>query len=269
MFVINASTVVSIIFMGGLGLLFSSILAIADKKLAVTIDPRIEQISSLLPGINCGACGFASCWDYAENLVCNNLPSNLCKVADESVTSEISQIVGKSNYNSQIKLRPVVLCSGTKGMVKKKSVRYLGSTSCVVQNLISGGSIECIYGCLGGGDCVNVCPFNAVFMNENGLPEIIQDHCTGCGLCAKVCPRNLIEMHPITDTLFVFCKNPDDPRSVKKVCDAGCIGCGICARKSNGSIVMNGFLPKIDYSQIDSTFMSLDKCPTNVIREIK
>lgn len=122
---------------------------------------------------------------------------------------------------------------------------------------------------MGGGDCVDVCTFNAIHLNENGLPVVIDELCTGCGMCVKACPRNIIEMHPIDREVFVFCKNHYDPKTAQAVCDVACIGCGICARKSDGGIVMQDGLAVIDWANFDPDKIPFDKCKTSAICYLK
>lgn len=264
----DSSLLIAILTMGGLGLLLSLALAIADKKLRVEENPKISLVQELLPNANCGACGNAGCYDFAVKVTEGKISVNGCPVADEDSIKEISHILG-SNGVDVVKQVGRVLCRGGWNEAVRKNVIYNGPKSCAVQSIVSGGEKLCFYGCLGGGDCVDACKFNAMYMNEDGLPVIIDELCTGCGLCASACPRNIIEIHPHDRNLFVFCKNEDDPKTSKKVCSVSCIACAICARKSDGGVYMKNNLAIIDYSKLDISKVPLDKCSTRAIDFIK
>lgn len=256
---------IAISTMGGLGFIFAGALAIADKKLRVEENPQIAEVNEALPSANCGACGNAGCYDFAVKVVEGKAATNGCPVGGSDLIDEISRILGVDSGES-IKLVARVLCKGGKieAAVKENAV-YNGPQNCTVQALVSGGDKLCLYGCLGGGECVEACQFGAMYMDDNGLPVVIDELCTGCGLCAKACSRGIIEIHPSDRKLFVFCKNQDDPKTAKKVCVVSCIGCGICARKSDGGIFMNNNLAIIDYSKLDLSKIPLDKCSTKAI----
>lgn len=258
---------IAIATMGGLGFLFAGGLAFADKKLRVEENPLIAHINDILPNANCGACGNAGCYDFAVKVVEGKALPNGCPVGGEEVAQLIAEIMG-IEANNTVKMVPRILCRGGNSEAVKKNVRYSGPTDCRAMSIVSGGDKLCFYGCLGGGDCIEACPFGAMIMNENGLPEVIEEICTGCGLCAKACPRNIIEMHPVDRNVFVFCKNQDEPKRSKEVCSVACIGCGICARKSEGGIDMINNLAVINYDKFDESKIPFDKCSTGAIAKI-
>lgn len=260
----ETTIIIAILTMGGLGFIFAGGLAIADKKLRVFEDPKIAQINELLPGANCGGCGYAGCYDFAVNVVSGKALVTSCPVGGEDCAHDIANIMGV-DAGASIKMLPRILCRGGNTEAVKKMVEYYGPISCSVMAIVSGGDKQCYYGCLGGGDCVEACTFNAMVMNENGLPEVIEELCTGCGNCVKACSRNIIEMHPADRQVFVFCKNQDDPKKAKEVCSVSCTGCGICARKSDGGVVMDNNLAVINYAQLDVSKIPFDKCKTNAI----
>ena len=255
---------IAIITMGGLGFFFAGALAIADRKLRVEENPLIGSVNEVLPNANCGACGNAGCYDFAFKVVEGKAAPNGCPVGGSDTAEEIARIMGIDPGES-VKLVARILCHGGMAEAARKSAEYAGPESCSVMTLVSGGDKLCLYGCLGGGDCVSACQFGAIYLNENGLPEVIEELCTGCGLCAKACPRNVIEVHPIDRELFVFCKNLDDPKTSKKVCSVACLGCGLCARKSDGGIVMQNNLAIIDFTKLDISKIPIDKCSTKAI----
>ncbi|HSD63582.1 MAG TPA: RnfABCDGE type electron transport complex subunit B [Ignavibacteriaceae bacterium] len=260
----DMSLIIAIVTMGGLGLILSGALAVADKKLRVEENPKIEKINEVLPNANCGACGNAGCYDFAVKVVEGKVAANGCPVGGKDVLDEISGILGIDGGDTVRKVARV-LCRGGIKEAAVKAVEYGGPQNCVVQAIVSGGEKLCNYGCLGGGDCVIACQFDAMYMNEDGLPVVIDELCTGCGLCVKACPRGIIEMHPEDRKLFVFCKNLDDPKTSKKVCTVSCIACQICARKSDGGVVMENNLAVINYDKLDISKIPLDKCSTKAI----
>ena len=258
---------IAIATMGGLGFIFAGGLAFANKKLHVEEDPKIAEVNEVLPGANCGACGKAGCYDFAVNVVEGKMSVNGCPVGGEETAMKIAEIMGVEAGGGG-KMHPVILCRGGNNEAVNKPVNYAGPLSCSAASIVSGGEKLCFYGCLGGGDCVSACPFGAMIMNKNGLPEVIDELCTGCGLCAKACSRNVIEMHPEDRNVFVFCKNHDDPKTAKEVCSVACFGCGICARKSEGGITMDDFLPVINYEKLNEELIPFDKCKTGAIGKL-
>jgi len=260
----DTTLIIAIITMGGLGIFFAAGLAFADKKLRVEENPMIGKVNDLLPGANCGACGKAGCYDFAVNIVAGSASINGCPVGGNDTADEIGELLGLK-AEATIKNVARVLCNGGNLEAKKRDVNYIGPQNCTAQTFVSGGDKACNYGCLGGGDCVDACLFNAIFINDNGLPIVIDELCTGCGACVKACPRSIIEMHPINRNMYVFCKNHDDPKASKDVCKVACIGCGICARPSEGAIeVING-LAKVDYAKLKEEIIPVEKCPTKAI----
>lgn len=260
----NPEFYLAIAIMGGLGLLFAAALAVADRKLRVEENPLIAQVSEVMPGANCGACGYAGCYDFAVQVVEGNAKCNGCPVGGQETADEVASLLGQES-SSSARLVARILCRGGNKEAKQKEIPYAGPQSCSVQAIVSGGSKMCEYGCLGGGDCVEACRFNALFMGENGLPVVIEEFCTGCGLCAAACPRNIIEIHPTDREVFVFCRSHDGPKEASSFCSVACIGCGICARKSGGSITMVNNLPVIDQEKLDPAVIPFDKCRTGAI----
>ncbi|HSK08421.1 MAG TPA: RnfABCDGE type electron transport complex subunit B [Vicinamibacterales bacterium] len=254
----------ALIAMGGLGALFAGGLAFADRKLRVEEDPRIGDVLDVLPGANCGGCGLAGCQDFAVKVVAGEKGVTGCPVGGQDVAAAIGRILGV-DVGERVRLVARVHCRGTAGVRAVVKASYVGPASCSAKALVGGGDKACLHGCLSGGDCVEACQFDAIFMDEQGLPQVIDVLCTGCGACVRACPRDIIELHPEDRALFVFCRNRDDPRTARKVCAVACIGCSICAKKSTGAIAMKENLAVIDYARLDPGIIPIEKCSTKAI----
>jgi len=251
--------------MGGLGVLFSSGLALANKKLYVEEDPRIAEVSELLPGANCGGCGYPGCQKFAEEVVLGNAEAADCSVAGSDVLDEIAELLGIEVEAGENKIARVMCQGGIEETAKK--AEYLGIQSCLAANLAGGGEKLCSYGCLGFGECVDSCPFDAIYMNDDGLPVVIEELCTGCGNCVDACPRDVIEIHPVSHKLFVLCKNHDDPKSSRQLCTKACIGCQICVRGADeDGMYMDNNLAYVNYEKYGAgNELPTDRCPTDCL----
>jgi len=259
------SVIYAVLSMGGIGLFFALMLTLADKKLKVEEDPRVAQIDELLPGANCGACGLPGCGACAEAMVSGAVLATACPVCDEESQHDIAKLLGVEVEAGERSVA-VVLCQGGHSNVVQKA-DYEGVATCLGVSLVSGGDKACEYGCLGQGDCVDVCKFDAIYIGEEGLPIVDRKKCTGCGACEKVCPRNIIEMHKLSHHVFVLCNNHDKGAAAKKACKTACIGCSICVKKDeSGGFSMNNFCATVDHEKYGSTMeLPTDKCPTNAI----
>ncbi len=251
--------------MGGLGVLFSAGLAIANKKLHVKEDPRISEVNEWLPGANCGGCGYPGCQKFAEEVVLGNAEPAACTVASDDAIQEIAAILGVEVEAGERQIARVMCQGGIEETAIK--AEYAGIESCLGANLTGGGEKLCSYGCIGFGDCVESCPFGAMYMNEDGLPVVIDELCTGCGNCVEACPRDVIELHPISHKLFVLCKNHDDPKTSRSLCTKACIGCRICVRAAEeDGMSMEDNLAVVNYENYGKTSeLPTDKCPTNCL----
>jgi electron transport complex protein RnfB len=260
---------ISTIGVGGLGLLFGFLLALASRIFAVQIDERIKMIEEILPGANCGACGYPGCAGYAKAIIENQVDITLCAPGGLETANRIAKILGTERKEIEKKIAKV-RCVGDKNTVKRTG-NYQGIKSCVGVQIAIGGDKECIYGCLGYGDCVKSCPFDAIYIDKTtGLPVVIESKCTGCGLCVKACPRNIIELVPESAYMFIKCVSKDFGPAVSKVCKKGCIGCGICVKLNNNQgIEMKENLPVIDYKNFKGDKTASEKCPTKVIEFIE
>lgn len=248
--------------MSGLGAFFATLLLIADKKLRVEENPLIEQVREQLPGANCGACGYPGCYQFAENLVAGVLKPTDCSAGGPDVAQKLADILGLQIEVGEPQKARLRCLGGQKECSSRAD--YIGVKSCQAATLVSGGTKSCVYGCLGYGDCVAVCPFNAMEMGPNGLPIINEHCCTGCGLCVAACPRKVIELQPQSSQILVACSSPEKGKAVKSVCQRGCIGCLLCGKVCpQEAITFKNNLPIVDKSKCDGCGICVEKCPTS------
>lgn len=261
---------IAIISFGAIGLGFSILLAYLDKKLKVKQDPRIEQVFTILPGLNCGACGFSGCFAFAQAIVKNKNIYSGCLPGGQKLNQELNEMVAAGITTPQTKSIAVCHCQANQSE-RKKSFIYQGITRCNAANLV-GGTIDCKYGCLGFGDCLNICPVNAITM-ENKTIQINPDKCIGCGRCVKTCPRNLIKLIPLIENMYyVSCANKEKGPYVNSVCTRGCISCGICTKITDSPFYIKDNLSHLNYTKANNAPIldeALKKCPTKCILKIK
>ena len=258
-----------IIVMTGVGLVFGFILAIANKKFSIEVDPKIHEVEDILPKGQCGACGFAGCAAYADAVVSNpDVAPNLCVPGKEAVAKMVAEITGKAAASVEPKVAHIK-CSGS---IDKSSLsyKYKGVKDCFAANLLQGGPKDCKFGCIGFGTCVQNCPFDAMTLGENGLPIVDTDMCTGCGSCAAVCPKKVIEMISPNAPVKVNCNSNDKGAAARKFCSVSCLGCGICKKNCNfGAITIENNLAIVDTSICTSECTEATctaKCPTGAIK---
>ena len=255
---------IPVLTMMALGFLFSAGLVFAYKKLKVEEDPRVEKVTEMLPQANCGACGYSGCRAFAEAVVQGKASPASCPVGGEEGAQEIAAALGIQT-GEIIKKVARVHCRGTKEAAKDKGP-YWGIPTCEAAHLL-GGQKLCFYGCLGFGDCVKACPFDAIYMEKDGLPRVDDEKCTACGKCVDACPRNILELHPLNQNIFVFCRSLDRGPTARKVCKNSCIACGICSRACPEAIPIEDNLAKIlNYKNIiPEKTPEIEKCPTQAI----
>ncbi len=264
--VVPISTVyTSLIVLAGLGIVFGIALAIVAAKFVVKVDPKVEQVRETLPGANCGACGFAGCMGYAENVVGNpDVAVSLCAPGKGPVAEKIAVITGKKAEKVEPKIARV-FCQGGKSLTQRKFV-YTGVKDCAAAVLAAGGDKSCQYGCLGFGTCMRACPFGAITMSADDLPIINPDKCTACGKCVAACPKQVIELAQASKAVVISCHSKDKGVDTKKKCQVGCIGCGICVRTCPvDAIKLENNLARIDHSKCIVCGLCTKKCPTNAI----
>ncbi len=260
------SILLAIVSMAALCCVFALLLAVADNKLRVEEDPRVEAVFAVLPGVNCGGCGFPGCLPFAEHVVDGDASISGCAPGGQETAEHIASVMGVES-SDMVKEIAVLLCHGG-SKEAARSAEYKGVKNCQAATLIADGGKHCQYGCLGYADCVFSCPFDAIFMNENQLPVVDAEKCTACGNCVEACPRDLIELHAVSSKMFVFCKSQDKGPAVKKACSVGCIGCRICVKNSpvEGGIVMKGTLASVNQDICPPSEVVVEKCPTNTIQ---
>lgn len=255
----------SIAGLAGLGLIFGIVLAVAFKKLAVQISPKEERIRDLLPGTNCGVCGFIGCEAYAHALAekTGKYSATLCVVGGPDTAKDIGEILGIEIEEEEPNVC-ILRCKGGRDDAIER-YEYHGPGDCRTNHILFGGNKACEYGCLGGGHCISVCPFKAIEMGPNHLPIIDTNKCTGCGICVEECPRQVLELIQGSQLVYLACRSFDESKAVTDVCTVGCIGCNICVNVCpfEGAIVMDGNLPEIDYTKCTSCGICYNKCPTN------
>lgn len=253
---------------GALGAGLGAVLAFAGEKLKVEVDPRLEALIEALPNLNCGACGFAGCAAAAEAMLEGTAPLNACVVGGQETASAVGAVLGQAVEAPVVTTKPVVHCGKGRERVEAR-FDYSGVKSCRAVQAATGGDIPCSYGCLGYGDCVRVCPFDAVHLREDGLPVFDLEKCTRCGLCVKECPRNLIELIPLDAGIFVACSNRDKGKDVREVCDVGCISCKLCEKNCpNSAIAVRDELAVVDYDACKVALVCVEKCPTKCIKAL-
>jgi Na+-translocating ferredoxin:NAD+ oxidoreductase RNF subunit RnfB len=247
-----------------IGILCAAMLVIASKLMAVKEDERFPAVRDCLPGANCGACGFAGCDGYAKALCENSeTPANLCIPGGASVAAQLSGILGVEAGAVEKKIA-AVHCNGDCSVTEDK-VDYSGISSCKAAKLIFGGKGACGFGCLGLGDCAEVCPQDAICV-ENNLARIIGQDCIGCGMCVKTCPNHIISLVPAERHYLVACSNRDKGGVTRKVCSRGCIGCKKCEKACpSGAITVKDNVSSIDYSLCTACGACAEACPVGCI----
>ena len=250
----------STVTLGLLGLIFGGGLAYASKKFSVEKDPRLAKIIDILPGTNCGGCGYPGCNGFAEAVLKGEAPVTGCTVGGKEVAENLAKLLGRE-LDEIVPMVAVVQCQGGNEQARDR-YEYHGTANCAIAHMTGGGHKACAYGCLGFGDCERACPFDAITMTENGLPFVDEDKCTGCGACVTACSRDIMKMIPTTQQVYIACINPGKGKAVKSVCSVGCIGCTLCAKATpSGAVKMDGNLPVIDPSGTDLV-IAVNKCPT-------
>lgn len=252
--------------MGSLGLVFGALLAFASKKFEVQLDPRQIQVRTILPGANCGGCGYAGCDAYAEAIVADGAAITACAPGGAALVERLAEIMGFDAQADEPKVA-FLKCLGTPAKTVKNSV-YIGVPDCRQAAVVPGrGPTSCQFGCMGLGTCVRACVFGAMSL-QNGLAVVDIEKCVGCGTCAAQCPRGVLSMIPRKTKVTVACNSPFRGPDVKKVCFAGCIGCTLCAKICPvQAIEMKAALAEIDPHKCINCGLCVAKCPVKCISD--
>ena len=268
----NSTILVTVISLSAIGTAAAVILYFVARRFRVYEDPRIDEVEAALPAANCGGCGYPGCRNFAEALVKSESFEGLfCPVGGNDTMAAVASLLGREAV-TQTPLVAVVRCNGTPQHRPRTSI-YDGTLTCAIAHALYTGEAGCPHGCLGYGDCVVVCDFDAIHMNpETGLPEVVDDKCTACGACVKACPRDIIELrkkNPKDRKIFVCCINEEKGAVARKNCAVACIGCGACVKVCPfDAIILEKNLAYIDAEKCRLCRKCAPVCPTNAILEI-
>ena len=258
-----ASIMFPVVIVGGIGLICAIVLVVAAKVMALPADELFDSVRAELPGANCGACGYAGCDDYAKAVAHDGAKTNLCVPGGAGVAASVSAAMGVAAESVEAKYA-VVRCSGN-CYATDSVMDYEGKQSCAACNFFYQGKGSCSHGCLGYGDCINVCQYGAISIVD-GIAVIDKAACVGCGMCAKACPNHLITVIPASSTVYVGCSSHDKGAFTRKVCKNGCIGCKKCERTcEHGAITVTDNLASIDPEKCVNCGNCVTACPTGAI----
>ena len=261
--IIIATAVVSAV-----GLFIGLFLGIAGIKFAVEVDEKEEAVLGVLPGNNCGGCGYPGCSGLAAAIAKGEAPVNACPVGGEPVGKQIAEIMGVE-AGETTRMVAFVKCQGDCEKAKV-DYDYTGVEDCGMLSFVpNGGPKSCNYGCLGYGSCVKACPFDAIHV-KNGIAVVDKEACKACGKCVAACPKNLIELIPYEAKYVVACSSKEKGPVTMKECSVGCIGCTLCAKNCpNDAVKIENFLSTIDQDKCEGCGICMEKCPKKTIVEHK
>jgi len=249
--------------LGGLTVVLASLLVVANRRLQVYEDPRIDVVEGMLPAANCGACGYPGCRPFAEALVLGDVLPGKCTVSGESGRAQIASFLGV-DVGAEDKRVARLACAGGNNVARGRA-QYRGIESCAAAALVSGGGKSCAWGCLGVGDCEVACDFDAIHMDAHGIPVVDVDRCTACGDCVEACPKDLFSIHPVSHKLWVACASREAGDEILEDCAVACTACGRCAADAPGQVTMENNLAVVDYSVKLSDRAAIERCPTGAI----
>ncbi|MDX9812296.1 MAG: RnfABCDGE type electron transport complex subunit B [Bacteroidales bacterium] len=268
----SSTVLLTVVTLSLIALAASVILYFVAQKFKVVEDPRIDEVQALLPAANCGGCGFAGCRNFAEALVKADTFEGLnCPVGGATVMASAAELLGKTPPAVEPKVA-VLKCNGSPDN-RARTNRYDGVLNCRISHSLYLGETDCSYGCMGYGDCVTACAFDAIHIDmATGLPVVVDDKCVACGACVKACPRNLIELRKKAKKdrkIYVACSNCDKGGPARKACKVACIGCGKCVRVcAFDAITIENNLAYIDAQKCTFCRKCVAECPTGAIIEV-
>ncbi len=261
--------ITAVLALGGLGFIFGAILSYASKKFEVYVDPKIQQTLELLPGANCGGCGFPGCAAMAEAIVKKGIPVATCPVISLINRQKIEELLGLGDKTDTTK-KPVfkaalVKCNGLDTEEYQK-FSYMGVKDCQAAVLLQNGPWLCPHRCMGLGSCERSCPFDAIKIGPHHLPIVDEEKCVACGKCVLACPKQLIELVDKEQKVHVKCNSTEKGADTRKVCKVGCIGCGLCQKVcAYDAITIENNLARIDYRKCVQCGACVAKCPQHTI----
>ncbi len=255
----------AVLILGGVGLVFGVFIAIANKRLWVWEDPRIDIVAQMLPNANCGACGLPGCRAFAEQAVAGTITPAQCTVSGDAARDQIAGFLGV-DAGEAVKNVARVLCAGGSDVATYQA-EYRGLPTCAAAAAVAGGGKGCSWGCLGLADCERACTFGAIRMTETGLPAVDLEKCTACGDCVEACPKSLFVLHPITANLLVQCRSLLAGDEVLEQCRVACTACGKCVQDAaDGLISIASGVAVVDYDRIAfAEPRNVERCPTGAI----
>jgi len=262
-------TWIAVIALGGIGIIAALLLYVISRVFMVEEDPRIDAIEALLPGANCGACGYSGCRDFAVNCAKRgSLSGMFCPGAGNDGMDKIAEVLEISAVSVEPKVA-AVRCGGSCDIVPRRR-KYEGPRSCAAENLLGTGPTDCAYGCLGNGDCAAACHWNAITIDPaTALATVNPDLCTGCGNCVQACPRNIIELIPRSARAVVNCVNHDRGAVARKACAVTCIACGKCVRTcGQAAITVADNCAHIDQNKCTHCGSCIEVCPDHTIIQV-
>lgn len=249
-----------------IGFLLGLLLGLFKKIFFVKTDPKVSAVRDVLSGANCGGCGYAGCDSFAEAVVKGDAPVTGCVAGGAACADKVAAVLGVS-AGTAVPMVAFLACNGTNDVAQSRG-NYNGVKTCAAAQLTANGTKKCSYGCIGYGDCVEICPFGGLSMGANGLPVVDRTKCVGCGKCVKACPKHLFKLMPVNTegpVAFCSCHNELKPQ-IKKDCAKGCFKCGICAKKcAAGAIDVSSGIPVIDYSKCTKCGECIKACPDKVL----
>ena len=268
------AVLVAVATTGALTFVLASLLILANRKLHVPEDPRIDVVEDLLPAANCGACGFPGCRPFAEALVGGDATPGKCTVSPQKGRERIAAFLGV-DVGAEDKRVARLACAGATNVARNRA-DYVGLSSCAAAAQVAGGGKGCFWGCLGLADCEVACDFDAIHMNRGGLPVVDEELCTACGDCVTACPKNLFSIQPQTHRLWVACSSLEHGDELLDDCRVACTACARCAKDAPNLVMMSGNLPMVNYPRllakrddgsgdIRRQDEAIQRCPTGAI----